>query len=104
MRRPLLFLILLACEVVHASGPEFFVTMADPQMGMYATNQDTQQEQANLTFVVASINRLKPAFVVVCGDLVNRTGDAEQIRQYKRIMWRFKRFCFCDYRRRNRLL
>jgi len=86
MRRPLLFLILLACEVVHASGPEFFVTMADPQMGMYATNQDTQQEQANLTFVVASINRLKPAFVVVCGDLVNHTGDAEQIRQYKRIM------------------
>src|SRR5437016_2017784 len=86
MRRPLLFLILLACEIVHANGPEFFVNMADPQMGMYTKNQDTLQEQANLTFVVASINRLKPAFVVVCGDLVNRAGDAEQIRQYKRIM------------------
>ena len=86
MRRLFLFSILLACEIVHANGPEFFVNMADPQMGMYAKNQDTLQEQANLTFVVASINRLKPAFVVVCGDLVNRAGDAEQIRQYKRIM------------------
>src|SRR5438105_4862104 len=86
MRRLVLLSVLLACELIHASEAEFFVNMADPQMGMFAKNQDTLQEQANLEFVVASINRLKPAFVVVCGDLVNRTGDAEQIKEYKRIM------------------
>ena len=86
MRRFLLLTVLLACDVVYASGPQFFVNMSDPQMGMFAKNQDTLQEQANLSFVVASINRLKPAFVVVCGDLVNRTADAEQISQYKRII------------------
>ena len=86
MRRIVFFSVLLACELMHASGPEFFVNMADPQMGMFAKDQDTLQEQTNLSFVITSINRLKPAFVVVCGDLVNRTGDAEQIKEYKRIM------------------
>jgi serine/threonine-protein phosphatase CPPED1 len=86
MRRVVLLSVLLACEFIHGSEAEFFVNMADPQMGMFAKNQDTLQEQANLEFVVANINRLKPAFVVVCGDLVNRTGDAEQIKEYKRIM------------------
>src|SRR5438270_1391961 len=86
MRRIVFFSVLLACELMHASGPEFFVDMADPQMGMFAKDQDTLQEQTNLSFVITSINRLKPAFVVVCGDLVNRTGDAEQIKEYKRIM------------------
>jgi len=78
MKHFLALAVLLVCGAARASGPEFFVNMADPQMGMYAGNQNTLQEQANLTFVVASINRLKPAFVVVCGDLVNRAGDAEQ--------------------------
>jgi len=86
MKRFLVLAVLLVCGAARASGPEFFVNMADPQMGMYAGNQNTLQEQANLTFVVASINRLKPAFVVVCGDLVNRAGDAEQIAQYRRII------------------
>lgn len=79
-------LLLLACQVARASDPVFFINMSDPQMGMFAENRDTVQEQANLTFVVSSINRLKPAFVVVCGDLVNRSGDREQTDQYKRII------------------
>jgi 3',5'-cyclic AMP phosphodiesterase CpdA len=78
--------LLLACQVARASDPVFFINMSDPQMGMFAENRDTVQEQANLTFVVSSINRLKPAFVVVCGDLVNRSGDREQTDQYKRII------------------
>jgi len=78
--------LLLGWQVARASDPRFFVSMSDPQMGMFAENQNTVQEEANLTFVVSSINRLEPAFVVVCGDLVNRGGDREQIDQYKRIM------------------
>src|ERR1700736_3784552 len=78
-------LLLLACRVARAGDPVFFINMSDPQMGMFTENRDTDQEQANLSFVVANINRLKPAFVVVCGDLVNNAGDQEEIKQYKRI-------------------
>jgi 3',5'-cyclic AMP phosphodiesterase CpdA len=43
------------------------------------------QETANWTFAVANINRIHPAFLVVTGDLVNKTGDAAQITEYLRI-------------------
>jgi serine/threonine-protein phosphatase CPPED1 len=71
---------------LQAADPIFFIQMSDPQLGMFANNENSVQEQANLSFVVANINRLKPSFVVVCGDLVNKTGDAEQISFYKRII------------------
>jgi 3',5'-cyclic AMP phosphodiesterase CpdA len=32
------------------------------------------------------VNRLRPAFVVITGDLVNRAGDAAQIAEYRRIV------------------
>lgn len=84
-------LLLLACQVAQADGPVFFIAMSDPQMGMFEANRDTVQEQANLTFVGSSINRLRPAFVVVCGDLVNRSGDREQTDQYKRLILQIDR-------------
>lgn len=86
MKRLFLVLALLACQRVYAGGSQFFVELADPQMGMFAKDRDSLQEQANLAFAVASINRLRPAFVVVCGDLVNRAGDSDEISQYKRVM------------------
>ena len=49
-------------------------------------NADFEQETANLEFAVATANRLRPAFVIVTGDLVNRTGDAAQIAEYQRIL------------------
>ncbi|MGB7264172.1 MAG: metallophosphoesterase [Terracidiphilus sp.] len=66
--------------------PWFFAVLADPQMGMFAHDQNFAQETANLEFVVANLNRLRPRFVVICGDLVNRTGDAAQTDEYKRIL------------------
>jgi D-aminopeptidase len=67
------------------SQPWFFIQMSDPQFGMYSTNQGFEQETVNFEFAIASANRLKPAFVVVTGDLVNKAGDAAQIAEYKRI-------------------
>ncbi|MDQ6700035.1 MAG: metallophosphoesterase [Acidobacteriota bacterium] len=68
-----------------AQAPRFFIQMSDPQFGMYAKDRNFIQETANFEFFVANANRLKPMFVVACGDLVNRAGDADQIAEYKRI-------------------
>jgi hypothetical protein len=49
--------------------PIFFVQMSDPQFGMYTDNQDFAQETVNFEFAIANIKGLRPAFVVVTGDL-----------------------------------
>jgi 3',5'-cyclic AMP phosphodiesterase CpdA len=63
----------------------YFLQMSDPQFGMYSADQDFVHETANFEFAIANANRLKPAFVVVCGDLVNKAGDVKQIAQYLRV-------------------
>lgn len=73
---------------VSAAEPFFFIQIADPQLGMFTDNRDFAQETANLEFAVAAINRLRPAFVVVLGDLVNKPGDAGQILEYRRLIGR----------------
>ncbi len=65
-------------------GPTF-VQMSDPQFGMYTENLDFAQETANFEFAIATANRLRPAFVIVCGDLVNQAGNAAQIAEFQRI-------------------
>jgi serine/threonine-protein phosphatase CPPED1 len=63
----------------------FFIQMTDPQFGMITANGDFQQETANFEFAVATANRLRPRFVIVTGDLVNKPGDEAQIAEYERI-------------------
>jgi 3',5'-cyclic AMP phosphodiesterase CpdA len=65
--------------------PFYFMMLTDPQLGMYANDKNFERETANYEFAVAAVNRLKPGFVIVLGDLVNKGGDAEQIREFKRI-------------------
>lgn len=69
-----------------AAQPFFFIQLSDPQMGMFSDNRDFSQDAANFEFAVAAVNRLRPAFVVITGDLVNKPGDAAQIAEYKRIV------------------
>ena len=69
----------------QAPEPAFFVQLADPQFGMFTRDSDVAQETANYAFVVENLNRLRPAFVVICGDLINRVGDPEQAAEYFRI-------------------
>ncbi len=76
---------LLQLPVVNAAEPFFFIQLSDPQFGMFTNNKDFAQETANFEFAVATINRLKPAFVVITGDLVNKPGDAAQIAEFHRI-------------------
>ncbi len=62
-----------------------FIQMSDPQFGMYSKNQNFEHETANFEFAIATANRLKPAFVVVTGDLVNEGSNAAQAAEYRRI-------------------
>jgi 3',5'-cyclic AMP phosphodiesterase CpdA len=79
-------LALLALMTAPAFAADlFFIQASDPQFGMYTKDADFRQETANWEFVVANANRLHPAFLVVTGDLVNKTGDATEIAEYKRI-------------------
>ncbi len=84
----LLALVLSACQSAltpREPPPYFFIQMADPQFGFFTANQDFARETVNFERAIAAANRLKPAFVVVCGDLVHRVGDSAQIAEYKRV-------------------
>src|ERR1700761_2262952 len=83
--RPLLALWVLSTTSAFAARPWFFIQMSDPQFGMYENNAGFAQETANFEFAIATANRLKPAFVVVTGDLVNQEGNAAFIAEYKRV-------------------
>ena len=78
--------LLLQIATATAAEPFFFIQLTDTQFGMFTTNKEFAQETANFEFAVASINRLKPAFVVITGDLVNKPGDAAQIAEFNRIV------------------
>lgn len=69
-----------------AAEPFFFIQLSDPQLGMFTENRDFVQDAANFEFAVKAVNRLRPAFVVITGDLVHKPGDAAQIAEYRRIV------------------
>jgi 3',5'-cyclic AMP phosphodiesterase CpdA len=99
MKRPILCvisgalaLLLGACSGDEADqGPFFFVQLSDPQLGMYGGDSTFLQEMANLELAVATANRLRPAFVIVTGDLVNQAGNREAMTEYARIMSKLDR-------------
>jgi 3',5'-cyclic AMP phosphodiesterase CpdA len=68
-----------------ALAAQTFIQMSDPQFGMYSKNQGFDHETANFEFAIATANRLKPAFLVVTGDLINDPGNAAQTAEYQRI-------------------
>lgn len=78
---------LVTASVAPYSPPpaRFFMVASDPQFGMYAKDSNFVQETANFEMVIATANRLRPTFVVVDGDLINRPGDAAQTAEYWRI-------------------
>ena len=87
MSRRVLLLLLATVTAAfgQGTGDFFFIQLADPQFGAFTGDRDFAQETANYEFAVANINRLKPKFVVICGDLINKVGDAVQTAEYKRI-------------------
>ena len=72
-------------QTARAAEPFFFIQLTDPQFGMFTENTNFTQETVNFEFAAATVNRLKPAFVIITGDLVHKPGDPEQIAEYRRI-------------------
>lgn len=60
-----------------------FMQIADPQMGMFSDNHGSQQEIRNLSAVVDRANHIRPAFLVICGDLMNSSSSAEQLKSFR---------------------
>jgi 3',5'-cyclic AMP phosphodiesterase CpdA len=77
--------LLLTLTAALAAGTQTFIQMSDPQFGMYTADASFVQETANFEFAVATANRLKPAFVVVTGDLTNKAGNPAQVAEFHRI-------------------
>lgn len=70
-------------------GPFFFIQLADTQFGMFNMDQSWERETELFSRTVEHINRLKPRFAIVCGDLVNQgpggKSNPEQVREFQRI-------------------
>ncbi len=81
-----MILVLLAAGVCRAQTPRgktfVFWVFADPQMGMYTHDHGFARETQNLEAAIHAANRRHPAFIVVCGDLVNKPQDAAEIHGY----------------------
>src|SRR5690606_6640447 len=82
------------------NDPFFFVQIADPQLGITTAFEEKdglggstwEVEKENLRRAVSAINKLRPKFVVVSGDLTHASPpkpyyDA-QIREVRRLMAR----------------
>jgi predicted phosphodiesterase len=84
-------------QVDGAKEPAFFIQMADSQLGMSAyslplllsgaTFRDDEfaLDAQRFEVSIAHANHLQPAFVVICGDLVNRVGHQGQIAEFQRV-------------------
>src|SRR5262249_49165258 len=81
------------CRLRSSAEPQsfFFIQMSDPQFGFISPNDGFAQETINLEKAIAAANRLKPAFVIITGELTHRMGDAAQIAEYKRIVAKLDR-------------
>lgn len=53
------------------TGGYFFVQLADPQLGAFRNDADWAEEVTMLRLAVQHVNRLKPKFLLVSGDLTN---------------------------------
>ena len=53
------------------AGPYEFVQLADPQLGMYNDDSSWSEEVTMLKLAISHVNRLRPRFLLVSGDLTN---------------------------------
>jgi 3',5'-cyclic AMP phosphodiesterase CpdA len=81
----ILRLTIYALAFTGALSSQSFIQMSDPQFGMFQKDAGFQHETVNFDFAIATANRLKPAFVVITGDLVNNRESAAEFAEFQRI-------------------
>jgi len=62
-----------------------FVHLTDPQLGFISENKNCEEEIRLYTEAVRHINKIKPKFVVITGDLIHNRMDTNQVNSFKRI-------------------
>lgn len=67
------------------SFPFFFVQVTDPQFGFFDGPENFTKETSLYSKAVGEINRIKPDFVVITGDLVNDKTNHSQWDELSRI-------------------
>lgn len=66
--------------------PFYFIQMADPQLGFKTKGTSWEYEEANFKQAIEHANRLKPDFVLICGDLINNPDVQPQIDRFLELM------------------
>jgi 3',5'-cyclic AMP phosphodiesterase CpdA len=69
-------------------GPFFFIQLTDPQLGMIRENQAWGDEIRLVRRAVERINRLKPRFVAVTGDMTNSGPGSPLYQRQVRDYWK----------------
>lgn len=69
----------------NSHGQFFIVQLTDPQFGFIDANKSFARETELYQKAVDEVNRLKPDFVVITGDLVNKNTDSLQWAEFDRI-------------------
>ncbi len=86
--RALSSLLPVALLVAQPSQPFYFIQLTDPQLGYHPLHRGMQYELDHLEKAVVAVNRLRPAFVVITGDMVHRVGDTAQIKAFQAMLAR----------------
>ena len=75
----------LTAGCADSPRPFFFIQMTDPQFGMFTGDKGFEKETELFEKAVREANRLKPAFVIITGDLISKPGDQAQREEFLRI-------------------
>lgn len=67
-----------------SNEPFYFIQLADPQIG-FTESKNFENEIRNFEKAITGVNRLKPAFMVIPGDLVSNCTNQNQIAEFQRI-------------------
>ena len=86
-----IFITLPSCLASRKDKPFFFAQITDPQFGFYSDTGETFIETALYEKAVIAVNQLRPAFVVITGDLVNDRSNQAQWNEFIRISRLFDR-------------
>jgi len=62
-------------EQQHFVSPFFFAQLSDPQLGFMQENVSWDEEIRLAKLAVETINRIKPRFAIICGDLVHHMPE-----------------------------